>query len=48
MFGKLLAGLLLTGAIALVVSACDVDKLSRLRPGSSSADEVRQVMGKPT
>lgn len=47
MFGKLLSAFLLAGPLVLVLSACDVDKLSRLRTGSSSADEVRQVMGNP-
>lgn len=48
MFGKLLAGILLPGLVAAALSACDADKLNKLRPGRSSADEVRQIMGQPT
>ena len=47
MFGKLCAGLLLSGLIATSLVGCDADRLSRLRPGSTRADEVRQIMGKP-
>jgi hypothetical protein len=32
----------------LVFSACDVDRLSKLRPGSSTTDDVRQIMGNPS
>ena len=44
MFGKLLAGIRLPGRIAAALSACDADKLNKLRPGRSSADEVRQIL----
>ncbi len=45
---KLFAGLFLSGLIATVLSACDTDKLSKLKPGSTRADEVRRLMGPPT
>ena len=47
MFAKLAAGALLTGLMAIAVSSCDADRLNKLRPGSSTLDEVRQVMGNP-
>lgn len=47
MFSKSFAALLLAGLGAIVVSACDADKLSKLKPGVTSAKEVRDVMGKP-
>ncbi len=47
MFTKFLAGVLLAGLVAVGLSACDVDKLSRLKPGITTADEVRAVMGTP-
>ncbi|MBL8391733.1 MAG: outer membrane protein assembly factor BamE [Candidatus Accumulibacter sp.] len=37
-------GVLLVGALA----ACDADQLGRLRPGSSTASEVKAVLGEPT
>lgn len=45
---KLFAGIFVSGLIAFVLSACDADTLSKLKPGSSSADEVRRLMGQPT
>ncbi|HCZ14124.1 MAG TPA: hypothetical protein DHV85_05905 [Candidatus Accumulibacter sp.] len=48
MFRKVFAGIFLSGVIALMLSACDADKLSKLKPGSTSADEVRKLMGQPS
>ena len=45
---KRFAGIALSGLLALAFSACDADKLSKLKPGSSSGDEVRKLMGQPT
>ncbi|WP_313951160.1 outer membrane protein assembly factor BamE [Accumulibacter sp.] len=45
---KLFAGIFLGGLVATVLSACDADTLSKLKPGSSSADEVQKLMGQPT
>ena len=45
---KLFAGFFLSGLVALVLSACDADKLSKLKPGTTSGDEVRKLMGQPT
>ncbi|MCB1933025.1 outer membrane protein assembly factor BamE [Accumulibacter sp.] len=42
------AGIALSGLLALVFAACDADRLSKLKPGSSSGDEVRKLMGQPT
>ncbi|WP_300449577.1 outer membrane protein assembly factor BamE [Accumulibacter sp.] len=47
MLGKPFATILLAGLLALVAAGCDVDRLSQLRPGASTAEEVRQIMGKP-
>ncbi|HCV12330.1 MAG TPA: hypothetical protein DGC76_01275 [Candidatus Accumulibacter sp.] len=41
---SIIGGSLLVGALA----ACDADQLGRLRPGSSTASEVKAVMGEPT
>lgn len=48
MFRKVFAGIFLSGVIALMLSACDADTLSKLKPGSTSADEVRKLMGQPS
>ena len=45
---KLLLGVFLSGLLALAFSACDADKLSKLKPGITSADEVRKLMGEPS
>lgn len=47
MITKILATILVPGAIALGLAACDADKFSKLRPGVTTAEEVRQIMGKP-
>jgi len=47
MMTKLLAALLVPAAFALVLGACDADKLGKLRPGVTTADEVRNIMGRP-
>ena len=48
MFSKLLAGILLGASIAGLLAACDTDRLSRLKPGVTSASEVREIMGQPS
>lgn len=47
MFGKLITGFLLSGLVAALLSSCDADQLSRLKPGKTTAEEVRQIMGRP-
>lgn len=47
MFSKLLAGTLLGASIACLLAACDADRLGRLKPGVTSAGEVREIMGQP-
>lgn len=42
-----LAGILLGGVVAALLSACDADRLSKLKPGITSADEVQRLMGPP-
>ena len=48
MFARPLAGIFLPALIAVGFSACDVDRLSKLRPGSTTTDDVRQIMGNPS
>ncbi|HPT50798.1 MAG TPA: outer membrane protein assembly factor BamE [Accumulibacter sp.] len=38
---------LMAGLLCLALSACDADKLARLQPGVSSADDVKNTMGTP-
>ncbi|MQM31421.1 MAG: hypothetical protein CRU78_13225 [Candidatus Accumulibacter phosphatis] len=45
---KLVPGVFVAGLVALAFSACDADKLSKLKPGITRADEVRQLMGAPS
>lgn len=45
---RLFASMFLSALIGMVASACDADKLGRLKPGVSHADEVRNVMGRPS
>ena len=45
---RLLVRLVLGVWIVGIFAACDVDPLSRLRPGSSRLEDVRQIMGQPT
>ena len=47
MLKKLLAGLL-SGLIAALLPACDGINLPKLKPGLTTAQEVRQIMGPPT
>lgn len=42
-----MAGCCLLGLVAVFLSGCDADQLSRLRPGRTTADEIRQIMGRP-
>jgi outer membrane protein assembly factor BamE (lipoprotein component of BamABCDE complex) len=47
MFSRHLARILVIGVIAVGLPACDADNLSKLKPGLSTASEVREVMGRP-
>ena len=47
MFTKFFASILLAGLAAVVLVACDSEKLSQLKPGVTSAREVREIMGQP-
>lgn len=47
MLKKLLAGLL-SGLIAALLPACDGINLPKLKPGVTTAQEVRRIMGPPT
>lgn len=46
MFSKFFACCCLGGLLSML-AACDVDSLGRLKPGVSTAADVRQVMGNP-
>ena len=47
MFKKLLAGLL-SGLMAALLPACDGINLGKLKPGITTAQQVRDIMGPPT
>lgn len=47
MLRKLLVGLL-SGLIAALLPACDGINLAKLRPGQTTAPQVREIMGPPT
>lgn len=47
MFKKLLAGLL-SGLMAALLPACDGINLGKLKPGVTTAQQVREIMGPPT
>ena len=47
MFKKLLAGLL-SGLMAALLPACDGVNLGKLKPGITTAQQVREIMGPPT
>jgi len=47
MFERLLAGVL-SGLMAVFLPACDGINLPKLKPGITTAQEVRQIMGPPT
>lgn len=47
MLKKLLAGLV-SGLMAALLPACDGINLQRLKPGTTTAPQVRQIMGPPT
>lgn len=47
MFRKCFARLFLAASIAALLPACDVDRLNQLKPGVSTGEEVRKIMGQP-
>lgn len=47
MFRKRFARLFLAASIAALLPACDVDRLNQLKPGVSTGEEVRKIMGQP-
>ena len=47
MFRKRFASLFLAASIAALLPACDVDRLNQLKPGVSTGEEVRKIMGQP-
>ena len=47
MFKRLLAGLL-SGLMAALLPACDGVNLGKLKPGITTAQQVREIMGPPT
>ncbi len=47
MMTRFLAAILVPWIIGLLLSACDADKLGKLRPGVTTAEEVRKIMGRP-
>lgn len=47
MFKRLLAGLL-SGLMAALLPACDGVNLGKLKPGITTAQQVREIMGAPT
>jgi outer membrane protein assembly factor BamE (lipoprotein component of BamABCDE complex) len=47
MFNRLFAGALFASLMMLGLSACDADKLGKLKPGITPANEVRKLMGPP-
>ena len=47
MFRKRFARLFLAAAIAALLPACDVDRLNQFKPGVSTGEEVRKIMGQP-
>ena len=47
MFRKRFASLFLAASIAALLPACDVDRLNQFKPGVSTGEEVRKIMGQP-